>query len=733
MALDTLQPLLGWLRDLLYWHIAVTRQAYGALADDEYRGLYVPDAEIDLLLAQQRVLTPDLQERRLALATQRAALDCAPLDRIATLFGLDDFARDVLLLTLAPELDLRFERIYAYIQDDVTRKRPSVNLALSLFCLDSAARVLARDAFAPDAPLRKHLLVQLYDDGQRNGSLLARMLRLDERIAADVLGTPRLDAQLLAAAEISTPQRDMNAMVLPNELRERLERMVTEFRIQDSGFSRSGAASAAEFRSLALLPQAAGMVLGLHGNFGSGRRALAEALCNGQALLSVQLSRLHTSADTPRENADELVQRVLREARLRTAAILWLDADELLYGSDQVACERFLRLLDAHPGLSFLVLGQPWDDRGSLRTTTYIRIDVPAPTYSGREQLWRQRLNGDSPGDETLQVLASTFRLSGGQIRAAATMARTLARWRSGEAQPTIKVEELFVACRAQSSGKLDSLAHKVGTTYSWHDIVLPAEQLAMLREVCIQVRHRRIVLESWGFDKHLAMGKGVNVLFAGTSGTGKTMAAEIVAGDLGLELYKIDLSMMVSKYIGETEKNLDKIFTAAREANAILFFDEADAIFGKRSEVKDAHDRYANIEVGYLLQKMESYDGVVILATNLRKNLDDAFVRRLHVAIEFPFPEEPDRQRIWRKVFPPDAPLAADVDVGFLAKQFKLAGGNIRNIALLSAYLAAEDGEHIRMRHIVRAVKREYQKMGKLVTKGEFGEHLEKSVAERA
>jgi hypothetical protein len=468
------------------------------------------------------------------------------------------------------------------------------------------------------------------------------------------------------------------------------------------------------------------LVLGLHGNFGSGRRALAEALCNGRELLSVQLGRLNSASDTARENTEEPLQRVLREAVLRDAVVLWLDADELLHGSDQVARERFLRLLDTHPGLSFLVLEQPWDDRGSLRQTTYIRIDIPAPSYSERELLWRLRLNGDSPGDETLQALASTFRLSGGQIRAAATMARTLARWRSGEAQPTIKAEELFAACRAQSSGKLDSLAHKVGTTYSWNDIVLPVEQLAMLREVSMQVRHRRTVLESWGFDKHLAMGKGVNVLFAGTSGTGKTMAAEIIASDLGLELYKVDLSMMVSKYIGETEKNLDKIFTAAREANAILFFDEADAIFGKRSEVKDAHDRYANIEVGYLLQKMESYDGVVILATNLRKNLDDAFVRRLHVAIEFPFPEEPDRQRIWRKVFPADAPLAADVDIGFLARQFKLAGGNIRNIALLSAYLAAEEGDRIAMSHIVRAVKREYQKMGKLVTRGEFGDYLE-------
>jgi len=240
-----------------------------------------------------------------------------------------------------------------------------------------------------------------------------------------------------------------------------------------------------------------------------------------------------------------------------------------------------------------------------------------------------------------------------------------------------------------------------------------------------VQVRHRRTVLERWGFDRQLAMGKGVNVLVAGPSGTGKTMAAEIVAEDLGLELYKVDLSTMVSKYIGETETNLDRIFVAAREANAILFFDEADSIFGKRSEVKDAQDRYANIEVGYLLQKMEEYDGVVMLATNLRKNMDDAFIRRMHVTIDFPAPEEPDRLRIWRKVFPEEAPLADDVDLTFIARQFKLSGGNIRNIALLSAFLAAEDGDSIHMSHVVRAIKREYQKLGKLIMEADFGPYM--------
>jgi hypothetical protein len=419
---------------------------------------------------------------------------------------------------------------------------------------------------------------------------------------------------------------------------------------------------------------------------------------------------------------NDLLPRIVREATLRDAAILWQGADGVLR-DDTLAPWRqaLLAALDAHAGISFLALEAIWEARGALRTPRFLRVELPDTSFSERERLWRQRLNGDGPSDAVLRTLSSTFRLTGGQIRDAASMARSLAGWHSR----TLAVDDLYAACRAQSSGRLDALAHKIRTTYAWSDIVLPADQIVQLREICVQVRQRQTVLEVWGFDRHLAMGKGVNALFAGQSGTGKTMAAEIIGADLGLELYKVDLSSIVSKYIGETEKNLDTIFRAAREANAILFFDEADALFGKRSEVKDAHDRYANIEVGYLLQKMEEYDGVVILATNLRKNMDDAFVRRLHMSIDFPFPEEGDRLRIWRKVFPGEAPLDHDVDLAFCARQFKLAGGSIRNVALLAAFLAAEDGQVIGMMHLARAAKREYQKLGKLMTEADFGRYL--------
>ncbi|MBE0480410.1 MAG: ATP-binding protein, partial [Dehalococcoidia bacterium] len=273
---------------------------------------------------------------------------------------------------------------------------------------------------------------------------------------------------------------------------------------------------------------------------------------------------------------------------------------------------------------------------------------------------------------------------------------------------------------------RLGALARKIQPRFTWTDIVLPKDQMAQLREVANYVKYRHVVYGEWNFAGKASLGRGLNILFAGPSGTGKTMAAEIIASELGLDLYKIDLSTVVSKYIGETEKNLDRIFTEAQTSNAILFFDEADAIFGKRSEVRDSHDRYANIEIAYLLQKTEEYEGIVILATNLRKNLDEAFARRMHFSIEFPLPEEADRHRIWQRVFPREAPLSEDTDLKFMARQFKITGGNIKNIAIAAAFLAAENGGRIGNDHIIRAAKREYQKIGRLCTEADFGPYFD-------
>ena len=284
-----------------------------------------------------------------------------------------------------------------------------------------------------------------------------------------------------------------------------------------------------------------------------------------------------------------------------------------------------------------------------------------------------------------------------------------------------LSLPDLYAACRHQSCHRLGELAIKIEPRYGWNDVVLPENTLAQLHEICSQVRHRHRVLGEWRFERKLSYGKGLSALFVGPSGTGKTMAAEVIANELQLDLYKIDLSTVVSKYIGETEKNLAKIFGEAESSNAILFFDEADALFGKRTKVSDAHDRYANIETSYLLQKMESYAGVAILATNFQENIDEAFARRIRFLVDFPFPDAERRQQIWRTHFPAEAPTSREIDYAWLGQQLQITGGNIKNIALNAAFLAAEDGGEIAMDHVLRGAKREFEKIGKLWNEKEF------------
>ncbi|HYD09297.1 MAG TPA: ATP-binding protein, partial [Acidimicrobiales bacterium] len=282
---------------------------------------------------------------------------------------------------------------------------------------------------------------------------------------------------------------------------------------------------------------------------------------------------------------------------------------------------------------------------------------------------------------------------------------------------------DVDAAVRRLASGLLDGLAVRIRPRRTWDDLVLPPHQLAELRDLCERYRLRDVVYDEWGF--RAVPSAGLVALFAGASGTGKTMTAEVIAGDLGLDLYRVDLAAITSKWIGETEKNLERIFSAASAGNLVLFFDEADAVFGKRSEVKESNDRYANMEVSYLLQRLETYDGLVILATNLQSNIDKAFLRRVHVSVDFQIPVPAERRRIWERSLPPGAPVAPDLDLGWFAERFDIAGGNIRSAAVTAGFLAATANEPIATRHIVVGLHREIRKLGRLPTESLFGEHL--------
>ncbi|HUF39216.1 MAG TPA: ATP-binding protein [Anaerolineales bacterium] len=653
----------------------------GQDSGDAFRGLYVSDAEVAALL--ERPLggswtdlagpdAPDSPAAFAALETQARALANAAraqgspvrLERIAGFFELTRFDLDVLLLALAPCLDLRYQRIYGYLQDDITKKIPSVNLALDLFAVRSS-RVALLERFTLEAPLFRHLLLAGLDLEEPP---LQQALAIDAAIPAWLLGRFR-------------PRN----LCEPDPL---------------------GAEETADLQLPVYDPS---LLIALTGRDRLARSRAAEALAAraGRPLLNIELK-----PDEPVRQTALSVRKGLRDARL-------LDAIPLLTGwkhalrEDTPADGVLAELLD-YPELVIVSSAAAWRTVGVARQRRIREIEFPIPTYCTRLDRWNQLLK-DHPERETLELphLAGQFALTTGQIRDACASACDAAAAR-GDAHVT--PADLLAAARGHSNPRLGTLARKIEPRFGWEDIVLPGDQVKLLREIIDTVRQRPRVLDEWGVGAKLASSRGVTVLFAGPPGTGKTMAAEIMAAELGLDLFKIDLSSVVSKYIGETEKNLENIFEEAETSNAILFFDEADALFGKRSEVRDAHDRYANLEISYLLQRMEAYDGVTILATNLRANLDEAFTRRLQFAVDFPFPEQADRLRIWETLFPPDVPRDPDLDFAFLAERFKMAGGNIRNVIVNAAYLASADGGSVTMAHLLHGTRRELQKMGRLV-----------------
>lgn len=700
---------------LIAAQVTHARQLYSQ--DDEFRGLYIPETEVDALLtqplgrprwaqeqrqhqeliAQLEKISRQINQRKAESLDQDIELR---LHNLEDVFGLDRFEIDSLLVSLAVELDLRYERLYAYLQDDVTKKQPSIDLVLNLLTPTAEAKFDARRYFTADAPLLRNHLVELRTDpSQTLSPLIARYLKVDSRIVQYLLGVDEIDERIEQHVCMRRSSNNLDTTLL-----------VVDKAVQSiESFIRSCKSDKAIFY--------------LHGPYGVGKQATAQAVCDklGLGLLVADIEGLvsHSNSSLPL-----LLLLIQREARLQNAAVYWKGFDILLAEKNRSFFDQFILNLRDRPALTFITGELLWEPADELRGAAFARIEMPRTNLTDRARIWAAVFHQShlEISDSDISAIATKFKFTGGQILDAAATVENLTRQRNPESAEILQ-HDLYEACRLHSNQKLATLARKISPQYKWTDIVLPAERLEQLREICNHLVYRDLVYGEWGFDSKLALGKGLSVLFTGPSGTGKTMAAEIIAGELGLELYKIDLSTVVSKYIGETEKNLSKIFAEAETSNAILFFDEADALFGKRSEVKDSHDRYANIETGYLLQRMEEYEGVVILATNLRKNMDEAFVRRLQFTVEFPFPGKVDRLRIWEKIWPIDTPRGINFDVDSIARRFEITGGNIRNIALASAFLAADDGGVVNMIHLLRATRREYQKMGKVMEQDEFEE----------
>ena len=704
-----LLPLLQRLDKRLAAAITAADQVFAArAAGDLYRGLAISPADVVAALGRvpgEPLLLLRTQVHAIAEATN--SLSVRRLLWLQSTYGLSDFDLDVIVIALAPEVDLRYERLYAYVQDDVTKKRPTVDLALNLLCSCAEEKIEERTRFAADAPLVQHGLIHLLaDPHQDQPPLLARYLKLDEQIVRLLLGDDSLDPRLAPFCRLKQPSAILDDQPLNPETKRALD-VLTKLAREER------------------LP----LRLYFQGPSGSGKSQTAEAMAHeiGVRFLSADLAK------SPATLADFEAALVclLREASFRDAVLYLYGLDALREEEQQGRYQCLLRAVAECRRTTLLSGTQDWIPSVSGPAGVTV-VSFAMPRFEERRAQWVSSLaqSGASLAPAELDALSARFRLTPKQIDHAVASACNLAIWRAASEYATQKpnrvldqkpdLRDFFRCAREQTGHDLAGMARKIEPKYKWDDIVLPEEIKTQLKEVCQRVTYQHQVLNNWGFGNKLSMGKGVNVLFSGSSGTGKTMAAEVIASELGLDLYKIDLSQIMSKYIGETAKKIDAIFKA--NVNGILFFDEADALFGKRSEVKDAHDRYANIDVSYLLQKMDECKGIAILATNLHDNMDQAFLRRLAFCVHFPFPDEAHRRRIWERAWPREAPLGKNVDLDVLASEFKLSGGNIKNIALAAAFLGATEGVQINAQHVLHATSREYQKLGKTLARASDG-----------
>jgi hypothetical protein len=584
---------------------------------------------------------------------RRAMEAPAAIDRLAELFELSAFERDILLLCAGVEMDSRLAARCGEVLGHPQRGRATFGLALALL------KDPHWSALTPFRPLRHFRLVTV----EPGYALTSAPLLINERVLHFMAGINVLDSQLQPLIRLS-PAPEWIAGE-----HKALAAQVADFQTENSGKPRNSP------------------LIHLCGNDPQGQEDIAAYVSQ---MIGLQLFVVD-SPDLPPVGPElnSFIRLWQREAMLLQGALL-------IQGELSQAAYH---LAERAQGCVFLASHDP-----VRLTRTFVRFDVEKPTPVEQKKLWINALGDDAPNlNGTLDRLSEQFRLS----------AKTI--FVTGALQP----DDLWNACRSYARPKLEDLAQRIVPVADWDDLILPDQQKEMLRQLAAQVRHRLRVYETWGFATKGSRGLGVSALFTGESGAGKTMAAEVLARQLKLDLYRIDLAAVVSKYIGETEKNLKRVFDAAEEGGALLLFDEADALFGKRGEINDSRDRYANIEVGYLLQRIEAYQGLAILTTNLKACLDRAFHRRLRFTVNFPFPDAAQRELIWNRIFPSKTPTR-NLDTKRLA-QLNVTGGNIRNIAVNAAFLAAEDGGPVEMSHLLHAARLETQKIERSLSEAEI------------
>lgn len=679
MVADTNQLAVELARTLLARYIVAQSHRHRSSGTSAFA---VTAEEVLNTLSAQPAL-PDLRAENERVEAARktlydACLQMPPLGRLVAMFGLDARDLDIVSLLLAPERDHELERVTSFALDDFTRKRPDVAFFTRVLGLDGDPDgVLAR--FDENSPLRRHQLVTMAS--APDGAATLRTVRLSDRVLAFLRGHETVDELVRGTITIRSqgPRVDQIVMAAP---------VVEQVR-----------------RALAV----PGARIALLGPNGSGRAALVEAICaeTGRPVVRIDLAGIVEDG-----RMGDRLTAALREAVLRTGAAV-VESGALA----ELPRELRTAIVHAIVGLPIPIvfaLESPaaWLTHG---TDALVEITIPPPTFRQRFQIWQQALPPPLAYDNDLEIVAARYAFTATAIVRAARRAATAARVRAPD-DPVVSLDELTEASRLMFSHRLGTMAQRVPTGFTWEDLIVPPETLEALQEVVRFARHRPFLLEEWGFSKKLPYGRGVSAILAGPPGTGKTMVAQLLAKELGYDLYRIDLSQVVNKYIGETEKNLAKLFDEAESSHAVLFFDEADSLFAKRTDVKSSNDRYANLEVNYLLQRMETYDGVTLLATNLEQGLDEAFKRRVRFSVQFELPTEVERERLWRSMFPAETPLAEEIDWETLATKFEMSGGYIKKAALRAALLAIEERRPVGMNDLLEAARQEYREMGRII-----------------
>ncbi|RAV20502.1 ATP-binding protein [Paenibacillus contaminans] len=692
------------------------------ITEDEVAGLLQAEGgrtgrveanEADKQLELRLAILDETIERKIGISARAGVY--LPLPYLAEMFDLSGLEAQAIVFCLAVELDRKYEKLFGFLQDDVTCRFPTIDLIFKLLDLTEEQKLDSRSLFSPKRPLMRYMFRASADAESR--PVLTRPLQLDERIVRFLTQQESLDETMAAFASMRYPSDSVPGLLLDFDIQERMRTFMDASRRKTD-----------EERDVVFL---------LHGPEGAGKKLQIMHFCRHyeQPLLLVDLKLL--SDESGKSKSFHLwLEHVFREAILLQAVIAFTNVhtfipEESVLPEEQEALQgrgSWARLdelisgIRSFHGVIFLLSEKAWRPAALTGRGAFIEVSFAIPDNLARKALWETfGASHRVASNVDWGVTAGKFRLTPGKIRAALATARDVADWTNG-AGSAIGEDELYRACYMQVQHRLEKRATRLTPRYTWDDVILPPEQKEQLKNACNQMKFRHVVYGEWGFDRKLSYGKGLSMLFAGPPGTGKTMSAEVIASELRLEIYKIDLSQVISKYIGETEKNLQEVFQEAQLSNAILFFDETDALFGKRSEVKSSHDKYANVEVAFLLQKMEEYEGISVLATNYLQNIDEAFMRRLNYVIKYPFPDADYREQIWRSMFPKEAPLSDDVDFRFLGRTFQIAGGNIKNTVVSAAFLAAERREPIGMKHILKAAIHEIAKSGAMVLKEQLG-----------